>query len=112
MVSKFHKKMTLLMDNVSFHKTKKVKKLIENSGHHVIYLPPYSPNYNPIEFTFSVLKHTIKHKNPTNESSLHKIINDTFKSFTKQYLKKCFNHSFHASHDDFKLALKDRFIVR
>ena len=112
LISKFHKKMTLLMDNVSFHKTKKVKKLIENSGHHVIYLPPYSPNYNPIEFTFSVLKHTIKHKNPTNESSLHKIINDTFKSFTKQYLKKCFNHSFHASHDDFKLALKDRFIVR
>ena len=37
------------MDNTAFHKTRKTRELIEGSGHELIFLPPYSPDFNPIE---------------------------------------------------------------
>ncbi len=39
----------VIMDNASFHKSTKVKELIEAVGCGIIYLPPYSPDLNPVE---------------------------------------------------------------
>ncbi len=39
----------IVMDNAAFHKGADMQKLIENSGHTLLYLPPYSPDLNPIE---------------------------------------------------------------
>jgi transposase len=39
----------IIMDNAAFHKTSAVKHLIENAWHTLDYLPPYSPDLNPIE---------------------------------------------------------------
>lgn len=44
------------MDNASFHCMPGVKEAIEAAGCQVKYLPPYSPDFNPIELSFSVLK--------------------------------------------------------
>ena len=44
------------MDNASFHKHPKVRRLIENAGHVLLFLAPYSPDHNPIENTFSGIK--------------------------------------------------------
>lgn len=44
------------MDNVSIHVNREVEEVIREAGYIVQYLPPYSPDYNPIELTFSVLK--------------------------------------------------------
>jgi transposase len=46
----------VVMDNLSSHKGEKVKQLIEARGCFLIYLPPYSPDFNPIEQAFSKLK--------------------------------------------------------
>ena len=46
----------LLMDNVSFHKTKKLKELVESKGISLLFIPPYSPRCNPIEEVFSIMK--------------------------------------------------------
>ncbi len=46
----------LIMDNASFHKTRKTRELIEESGHELLFLPPYSPDFNPIEKHFANLK--------------------------------------------------------
>jgi transposase len=46
----------VVMDNLSAHKGEKVRKLIEARGCKLIYLPPYSPDYNPIEEAFSKIK--------------------------------------------------------
>ena len=46
----------LIMDNASFHKTQKTRELIEESGHELLFLPPYSPDFNPIEKHFANLK--------------------------------------------------------
>lgn len=46
----------VVMDNLSVHKSKKVEAIIEGAGAEVLFLPPYSPDYNPIEEAFSKVK--------------------------------------------------------
>ena len=47
---------TLIMDNASFHKTPLTRQLIEEAGHTLLFLPPYSPDFNPIEKDFAIMK--------------------------------------------------------
>jgi transposase len=46
----------VVMDNLSSHKGERVRELIEGKGCELVYLPPYSPDFNPIEQAFSKLK--------------------------------------------------------
>jgi transposase len=46
----------VVMDNLSSHKGPKVREMIEAAGAELRYLPPYSPDFNPIELAFSKLK--------------------------------------------------------
>jgi transposase len=52
----------VVMDNASFHKSQKTKELIESVGCKVIFLPPYSPDLNPIEKFWANMKRWIKDK--------------------------------------------------
>jgi transposase len=52
--------MVLVLDNVSVHVADEVTQPIVNAGHLIKYLPPYSPDFNPIEMSFSVLKAWIR----------------------------------------------------
>jgi transposase len=51
---------TVVMDNASIHKSPCVRKLIEEAGCRLIYLPPYSPDLNPIETFWANMKQWIK----------------------------------------------------
>ena len=44
------------MDNLSAHKVAGLEELIRSCGVHLIYLPPYSPDFNPIELAWSKVK--------------------------------------------------------
>lgn len=46
----------VVMDNLSAHKVKSVREIIEATGARTLYLPPYSPDLNPIEQMFAKLK--------------------------------------------------------
>jgi hypothetical protein len=48
------------MDNTSFHHSDKVQKMCDDSGVILLYLPPYSPDFNPIEEIFEELKTYIR----------------------------------------------------
>jgi transposase len=50
----------VVMDNLSAHKGEKVRKLIEDRGCELLYLPPYSPDLNPIEEAFSKVKRLLR----------------------------------------------------
>ena len=52
--------MVLVIDNASFHKSKKIIELVEAAGCRVIFLPPYSPDFNPIEHHWSAVKNAIR----------------------------------------------------
>lgn len=59
----------LLLDNVAFHKSKKVAQVCRDRGLEPVYLPPYSPMLQPIEHCFSVLKAAYRRCDPT--ASVH-----------------------------------------
>jgi transposase len=46
----------LLLDNASIHKTNAVKNAARDRGFELLFLPPYSPEFNPIELVFGVAK--------------------------------------------------------
>ena len=46
----------IIMDNLQVHKSTKVCKLVESAGASVLFLPPYSPDFSPIEEAFSKIK--------------------------------------------------------
>ena len=46
----------IVVDNLNAHKGERVRELIEERGCELLYLPPYSPDFNPIEEAFSKIK--------------------------------------------------------
>ena len=47
---------TLILDNAAFHPKMRMDALAQQYGHQVLFLPPYSPDFNPIEHVFAILK--------------------------------------------------------
>ena len=56
-------KTVIVMDNVTFHKGKDMQDLIEKKGHRLLYLPPYSPDLNPIEKKWAQAKQKRRSQN-------------------------------------------------
>lgn len=50
----------VVVDNLSAHKSERARKLIERRGCELLFLPPYSPDYNPIEEAFSKIKGVLR----------------------------------------------------
>ena len=50
----------VVMDNLGVHRPRKVRQWIEDRDCELIYLPPYSPDLNPIEEAFSKIKHVLR----------------------------------------------------
>jgi len=61
-----NEKCVLIMDNVSFHKSKKIIDMVNSKGHLILFIPPYSPQCNPIEEVFSELKRKYRSCNEDN----------------------------------------------
>ena len=65
---------TVIMDNLSSHKGPRVRQLIESTGARVLYLPPYSPDFNPIENVFAKLKALLRKAAPRSIDTLWQVI--------------------------------------
>lgn len=53
---------TIIMDNASFHRKAKLYELAEKAGINLLFLPPYSPDFNPIECAWANLKRWLRDK--------------------------------------------------
>lgn len=53
-------KSVIVMDNASFHKSNKLKKLFQKYNHKLVFLPPYSPELNPIENMWGTIKQNLR----------------------------------------------------
>jgi transposase len=53
----------VVLDNLSSHKSKAVRRAIKNAGAKLFFLPPYSPDLNPIEMAFAKLKTLLRKEN-------------------------------------------------
>jgi len=72
LLKELHKPSVIVMDNAPFHPKAKIKELLERHGHKLLCLPKYSPDFNPIENTFSAMK--TNWKNKTINQSLDDIV--------------------------------------
>jgi Transposase and inactivated derivatives len=73
----------LIIDNFATHKAKKVLKKAKILNIKLIFLPPYSPDLNPIEFVWKSIKRTISATSIETTTEVINLVNDTFISLTK-----------------------------
>lgn len=87
----------VIMDNLSSHKAAAVRTLIESGGAHLMYLPPYSPDLNPIEMLFAQLKAYLRKAKARTLEALWCAIGDFIKVVTPQQCAHYIAHDGYAS---------------
>ena len=79
----------VVMDNLGSHKLPGVRGAIEKAGAKLLYLPPYSPDFNPIEKAFSKLKALLRKASERTVEGLWNAIGELIHQFTPQ---ECANY--------------------
>lgn len=79
----------VIMDNLSSHKSPAMRELIEVAGATLMFLPPYSPDFNPIEMAFAKLKAFLRKAAERTIEGLWERIGDLIDIFTPQ---ECANY--------------------
>ncbi len=74
----------VVMDNLSSHKVQGVRERIEDAGASVLYLPPYSPDLNPIEKAWAKLKQLLRSAKARTREALDQAIAELLPSITEQ----------------------------
>lgn len=85
---------TVLMDNCSIHKGKKIREMIESVGAKLIYIPTYSPEYNPIEQMWSKIKRILQGLSARTYPDLAKAIEIAFERISLNDIHNWFTHSY------------------
>lgn len=83
----------VVMDNLSSHKAAAVRTSIENAGADLLYLPPYSPDMNPIEKAWAKLKQLLRAAQARTRDVLEQAIADSLKRITPENAKAWFRLS-------------------
>lgn len=82
----------VVLDNLSFHKAPRIRQLIESIGARLEFLPPYSPDLNPIEPCWSKTKTALRAAKARTFEALLDALDNAFGSITKQDAKAWFAH--------------------
>jgi transposase len=82
----------VIVDNVSFHKVAGVKEVIEETGAHLFFLPPYSPDLSPIEMMWSKIKSFLRKISPRTKDQFKKAIRMAFEGIVASDLVSWFKH--------------------
>jgi transposase len=80
----------VVMDNLSPHKAPAVREWIEKAGAEVLYLPPYSPDLNPIEKAWAKLKQLLREVKARSKETLDQAITELLPSITPDNAKAWF----------------------
>ncbi len=83
----------VVMDNLPAHKRETVREAIEAAGATLLYLPPYSPDLNPIEMAFSKLKSLLRKAGERSIDNLWKRIGKLLDCFTQTECTNFFKHA-------------------
>jgi transposase len=83
----------VICDNLASHKVPGVREIIEEKGASLLYLPPYSPDLNPIEQAFAKLKTLLRKAMARSYEQLWKTIGKLLDLFAKQECQNYFQNS-------------------
>jgi transposase len=87
----------VILDNLATHKVAGVKEALEAAGARLEYLPPYSPDFNPIENLWSKVKQALKSRSPRNARQLVKAAGAAFATVTPTDCQGFFSHAGYAT---------------
>ncbi|WP_256091215.1 IS630 family transposase [Nostoc sp. KVJ20] len=90
----------VIMDNCSIHKGGDIEKLIESVGAKLIYLPPYSPDFSPIENCWSKIKTSLRSIGARSYPDLAKAIETAFTQVSLTDIYNWFTHSCYCTSPD------------
>jgi len=82
----------VVMDNLSSHKSVRTRELIEGAGARLIFLPPYSPDLNPIEMVFAKVKQLLRSLGCRTRDALWRAMQSVLDRVTPQDAANCFIH--------------------
>jgi transposase len=82
----------VVMDNLTAHKGERVRKLIEGRDCELLYLPPYSPDFDPIEETFSKIKGLLRKAQARNREGLLEALGAAISAVSVQDARGFFEH--------------------
>ena len=88
-----HKDDIVVMDNLPTHKVSGIREAIEAVGAHLLYLPPYSPDLNPIEEMWSKIKAILRKLKARTQSALLLAIPDAFQAVCTNDILGWFSHA-------------------
>ncbi len=81
---------TVIMDNLSSHKGPAVRRMIDAAGARLLYLPPYSPDFNPIENVFAKLKALLRKAEERSVAALWDTIGQLIRRVTPTEISNMF----------------------
>jgi transposase len=82
----------VVMDNLSAHKGERIEELIEERGCELVYLPPHSPDFNPIEEAFSKIKGLLRKVEARSREALLEAIGAAISAVTAKDAHGFFEH--------------------
>ena len=82
----------MVLDNLKPHKQPQLARLLRRAGVGVWYLPPYSPDYNPIELIFSKVKRFLRRVATRSTAALWEALGEALATVTAQDCQNCFAH--------------------
>jgi transposase len=80
------------MDNLSAHKGERIRELIEERGCQLVYLPSYSPDFNPIEEAFSKVKGLVRKTEARTKEALIEAIGTALCAVTSDDVRAFYEH--------------------
>ena len=82
----------VIMDNLSSHKRQRIRELIEDAGARLVFLPPYSPDLNPIELVFAKVKQLLRSLACRTRDALWKAMQSVLDQVTPSDALNCYKH--------------------
>jgi len=82
----------VILDNLSAHKVQGVQELIAATGAELLYLPPYSPDFNPIEKAWFKLKQFLRAAKARTAEALDQAVSEALKTITAENALAWFRH--------------------
>jgi transposase len=83
----------VVLDGLGAHRTEKVRELIEGRGADLVFLPPYSPDLNPIEEAFSKVKQLVRRAGARTREALVEAIGRALAAVTPEDAAGWFDHA-------------------
>jgi transposase len=87
-----HRGQVVVMDNLTAHKGERIRELIEGQGCELVYLPPYSPDFNPIEEAFSKIKGLLRKAEARSREALLEAMGIAISALSAEDARGYFEH--------------------